>query len=92
MSKPKWVAASKKVREEWDSKEGTAVVPTSLLWVCGACGKRSRTRYGFDKDNRRVCDWGWDESCMLNAVLCDQDPKTAPLLLDKHGKLTPPSN
>lgn len=35
------------------------------VFVCMMCGKRSRDRYG----NRRI-DRGWDESCMLNAVLC----------------------
>ena len=31
------------------------------VWVCCACGKRSRDSYGDDPINR-----GWDESCVLN--------------------------
>ena len=34
--------------------------PEGQVWVCAACGKQSRDRYGY----------GWDESCMLHAVLC----------------------
>lgn len=59
---------------------GTTLAPTGQVWVCGACGKRSRTRYGFVDDGTlrggdylpdgsRVADSGWDESCMLNASL-----------------------
>lgn len=43
------------------------VVPPGQIWVCGACGKRSHDRYGYQK-----IDQGWDESCMLNAVLCHE--------------------
>lgn len=35
------------------------------VWVCAACGKVSRTRMPTDDS-----DIGWDESCMLKAVLC----------------------
>jgi len=34
------------------------------VYVCGACGKKSKDLYGEGG--------GWDESCMLNAVLCDE--------------------
>jgi hypothetical protein len=34
-------------------------------YVCLACGKTSRTKYGLD----RSASPGWDESCMLNSVL-----------------------
>lgn len=37
------------------------------IYVCGACGKRSRDIYG-----EQAIDSGWDESCMLNAVLCHE--------------------
>lgn len=37
------------------------------VYVCGACGKRSRDRYGDQKIDR-----GWDESCAIHAVLCDE--------------------
>lgn len=38
------------------------------VWVCLACGKRSRDRYGEDRIDR-----GWDESCMLNSALVYSD-------------------
>ena len=34
------------------------------VYICAACGKRSRDKYGD-----QPIDYGWDESCMLNAVL-----------------------
>lgn len=37
--------------------------PTGAVWVCGACGKTSKDRYGDGRSS-------WDESCMLNAILC----------------------
>ena len=40
------------------------------MFVCGACGKRSRDLYGEQRIDR-----GWDESCMLNAVLCYEEKK-----------------
>ncbi len=43
-------------------------------WVCTACGKTSSTRYGFDSEQRQVADPGWDESCMLHAMLCEPAP------------------
>ncbi len=56
--------------------EGTDLAPEGAVWVCGACGKRSRTRYGFDADNKRTpLSYGWDESCMLNATLCKDKGK-----------------
>lgn len=51
--------------------EGTKLAPDGQLWVCEACGKRARSRYGFDALGRRTSlDYGWDASCMLNAILC----------------------
>lgn len=45
--------------------------PEGTIWVCGACGKTSRWQYGFDPLlSRAEASPGWDESCMLNAVLC----------------------
>ena len=44
------------------------IAPEGQVYVCGACGKRSRDRYG----SARI-DYGWDESCMLNSVLCYDD-------------------
>lgn len=45
-----------------------SIAPAGQIFVCGACGKRSRDRYGFQK-----IDAGWDESCMLQAVLCREE-------------------
>lgn len=49
---------------------GYDLAPDSQVWVCAACGKTSRSRYGFDVNGDRVASGGWDESCMMNAVLC----------------------
>jgi len=43
------------------------VAPKGKVYVCAACGKRSRDRYGYQK-----IDWAWDESCMMHAVLVDE--------------------
>ena len=40
--------------------------PAGQVFVCGACGKTSNDLYGDPSS-------GWDESCMLNAVLCYAD-------------------
>jgi hypothetical protein len=53
------------------------IAPAGHVFICGACGKKSQTAYGFLPDSgsdympdgSRVADPGWDESCMLNAVL-----------------------
>ena len=39
------------------------------IWVCAACGKTSVDRYGIEGPHSS----DWDESCMLNAVLCRRD-------------------
>lgn len=53
---------------------GTDMPPQGTIFICAACGKRSRTRFGFDGQNLRVGpSQGWDESCMLNAVLVQED-------------------
>lgn len=41
--------------------------PVGQVFVCSACGKRSRDIYGEQKISR-----GWDESCAMHAVLCDE--------------------
>ena len=41
------------------------VAPEGQVFVCSACGKRSKDRYG----DQAIDHW-WDESCMLHAVLC----------------------
>jgi len=53
---------------------GTDICPNGTVWVCAACGKTAKSKYGFDKDdNRTNISCGWDESCMMNSVLC-KDP------------------
>lgn len=47
--------------EERIAKPGT-------IWVCSACGKTARDRYGIEGEHDR----GWDESCMLKALLCHE--------------------
>jgi hypothetical protein len=49
-------------------EQGNEIADAGEVFVCGACGKRSKDLYGFQKISR-----GWDESCMLNAVLCRED-------------------
>ncbi len=56
-----------------DLEPGTTPAPKGQVYVCGACGKTSPTRYGFDADEKRVAPGGWDESCMMHAVLCFVD-------------------
>lgn len=41
------------------------IAPPGAVYVCGACGKRSRDLYGNEKISR-----GWDVSCVINAILC----------------------
>lgn len=45
------------------------LAPTGAVWVCVACGKTARDRYGLKGEHSP----GWDESCMLNALLCEED-------------------
>jgi hypothetical protein len=41
--------------------------PEGTIWVCGACGKTARNSATGGVSS------GWDESCMLNAVLCKEN-------------------
>lgn len=41
------------------------IAPQGQVYVCTACGKKSRDLYGDNPLN-----YGWDASCVLNAVLC----------------------
>ena len=50
-------------------EKGTTPCKAGTAWECQACGKRSRTKYGFDSEGKRCSDEGYDESCMLNAKL-----------------------
>lgn len=42
------------------------VAPAGTIYVCRACGKTARDTF--------MGNAGWDESCMLNAVLCHEQP------------------
>ena len=65
------------------TEAGPVEVPQGLVWVCQACGKRARSRYGMSAKN------GWDVSCMLNAVLCFDEPEgpwaAVPYPFEKEG-------
>lgn len=49
-------------------KMAARFAPDGAIWVCGACGKTHKDQYGIEG----VGSLGWDESCMLNAVLCHE--------------------
>lgn len=61
--------------------------PKGTIWVCAACGKTHKDRYGEDGEG----DLGWDESCMLKAVLCEEDtyPWVAVDAAPGHGEGAP---
>ena len=40
----------------------------NTIWVCLACGKVSKDRYGKEGTTP-----GWDESCLVNSVLVNED-------------------
>lgn len=44
------------------------IAPDGSLYVCLACGKMSKDRYGDMKISR-----GWDESCFLNCDLFEEN-------------------
>lgn len=54
-----------------------AIAPEGQVYVCVACGKRSRDKYGEQKISH-----GWDESCMLNCSLVHEN-----LLVVKDGRV-----
>lgn len=45
------------------------IAPPGRIWVCCACGKTAKDKYGIEGKRST----GWDESCMLNAQLFDED-------------------
>lgn len=53
--------------------DGTELAPEGQAWVCLACGKTSRSRFGLDKGNKNVAMKGWDASCVLNSQLIQED-------------------
>lgn len=50
------------------------IAPPGKIWICAACGKKSKDRYGIVGEHSS----GWDESCMLNAVLCEEPKNDFP--------------
>jgi hypothetical protein len=42
--------------------------PVGQIWVCCMCGKTSKNRAGTFRASP-----GWDESCMVNAILCFEE-------------------
>lgn len=59
------------------NNDGTTLAPEGHLWVCLACGKTSKTRFGFDESNARVAMRGWDASCVMNSELIAIDRITS---------------
>lgn len=47
---------------------GNKVAPVGQVYVCLACGKRSRDKYG----NQSI-SYGWDASCMLNCDVFNEE-------------------
>lgn len=51
--------------------KGTDLAPEGQVWVCNACGRRAKSQYGFDENNKSTAVGGsWDSSCITWAVLC----------------------
>lgn len=57
---------------------GNEVAPEGQVWVCGACGKRSKDKYG-----QQAITFGWDVSCMLNSFLAQEDS----LVFNEDGRV-----
>lgn len=51
--------------------DGVVLAPLGQIWKCLACGKVSRSQYGFDSERRNVASPGWGASCVLNSVLIE---------------------
>jgi hypothetical protein len=67
-------ARETKMSEDYGNKRA----PDGQVYACGACGKVSRWRYGFDDKGRNDATPGWDESCMMHAVLVSEASITDP--------------
>jgi len=65
--------------------KGTDIVTDDLIFVCQACGKTSRSKYGFDDKGDHCCQHGWDESCMMNCELIKKD--SLEKVYDERGRL-----
>ena len=46
---------------------GNELAGPGQIFVCSCCGKRSKDRYGH-----QAISSGWDESCVMHAVLCSE--------------------
>jgi hypothetical protein len=57
---------------------GNQRAPDGHVYVCGACGKVSRWRYGFDLAGKNDATRGWDESCAMNCGLALESAIEAP--------------
>jgi hypothetical protein len=44
------------------------IAPDGMTWVCCACGKTAKDRYGIEGERSP----GWDEGCMMNAFLAEE--------------------
>lgn len=50
--------------------KGTDLAPPGFVFQCQACGKKSKSRYGWDKDGKNTkIDQDYDSSCFLHAYL-----------------------
>lgn len=49
------------------SDDEDAPAPPGTIWVCPHCGKTAAVRWKFTAGSF------WDESCMVNAILCHQE-------------------
>ena len=47
------------------------MAPKGKIWFCPHCKREAEDRYGL----RGQKSHGWDESCMLNAILVDAEPR-----------------
>lgn len=52
--------------------------PKGHVYVCAACGKTSRWKYGFDHSGKNDASHGWDESCAMHAELVAEDTISRP--------------
>jgi len=61
------------------------MAPEGAIWVCAACGKTSKDLYGINEPH----DCGWDESCMMNAILCYEEKVLYPDGIMKYKPYEP---
>lgn len=52
------------------SASGDATAPDGQVYLCMACGKKSKTIYGANYGTDT--EWGWDASCAMNCVLVSE--------------------